>query len=152
MSADLLLVLPVLVPLAGLMGRATESLAVTLGTGLGGLLNATFGNAAELIIALFALSKGPQMYPLVKEWLEGSGSQAEVRDRHSLSKSVFSYWLKKYRSGDGGQGPVGGFAALTVRPAAVHAAGVEVVFPNGVVVRVGAGTGPAFIQELAGLC
>jgi Ca2+:H+ antiporter len=60
------------VPLAGLMGRATESLAVTLGTGLGGLLNATFGNAAELIIALFALSKGPQMYPLVKASITGS--------------------------------------------------------------------------------
>jgi Ca2+:H+ antiporter len=61
-----------IVPLAGLMGRATESLAVTLGTGLGGLLNATFGNAAELIIALFALSKGPQMYPLVKASITGS--------------------------------------------------------------------------------
>src|SRR4051812_8487950 len=41
-----------IVPLAGLMGRATENLAETLGSGLGGLLNATFGNAAELIIAL----------------------------------------------------------------------------------------------------
>ena len=61
-----------IVPLAGLMGRATESLAVTLGAGLGGLLNATFGNAAELIIALFALSKGPQMYPLVKASITGS--------------------------------------------------------------------------------
>jgi Ca2+:H+ antiporter len=61
-----------IIPLAGLMGRATESLAVTLGTGLGGLLNATFGNAAELIIALIALSKGPQMYPLVKASITGS--------------------------------------------------------------------------------
>lgn len=48
-----------IVPLAGLMGRATESLAAKLGAGLGGLLNATFGNAAELIIALVALCKGP---------------------------------------------------------------------------------------------
>jgi len=61
-----------IVPLAGLMGRATESLAVTLGTGIGGLLNATFGNAAELIIALMALRKGPQMYPLVKASITGS--------------------------------------------------------------------------------
>ncbi len=60
------------VPLAGLMGRATESLAATLGTGIGGLLNATFGNAAELIIALVALSKGPEMYPLVKASITGS--------------------------------------------------------------------------------
>src|SRR6266446_5671474 len=53
------------VPLAGLMGRATENLAETLGAGVGGLLNATFGNAAELIIALMALAKGPHMYALV---------------------------------------------------------------------------------------
>ena len=47
-----------IIPLAGLMGQATEQLAERLGPGIGGLLNATFGNAAELIIALFALFKG----------------------------------------------------------------------------------------------
>ena len=47
-----------IIPLAGWMGHATEHLAERLGQGIGGLLNATFGNAAELIIALFALSKG----------------------------------------------------------------------------------------------
>ncbi len=61
-----------IIPLAGLMGRATENLAETLGAGIGGLLNATFGNAAELIIALIALSRGPQMYPLVKASITGS--------------------------------------------------------------------------------
>src|SRR5258708_7946011 len=61
-----------IVPLAGLMGRATENLAETLGAGVGGLLNATFGNAAELIIALMALAKGPHMYALVKASLTGS--------------------------------------------------------------------------------
>jgi Ca2+:H+ antiporter len=61
-----------IVPLAGLMGRATENLAETLGAGIGGLLNATFGNAAELIIGLIALSKGPAMYPLVKASITGS--------------------------------------------------------------------------------
>jgi Ca2+:H+ antiporter len=61
-----------IIPLAGLMGRATESLSESLNPALGGLLNATFGNAAELIIALFALAKGPEMYPLVKASLTGS--------------------------------------------------------------------------------
>ena len=61
-----------IIPLAGLMGRATENLAETLGAGIGGLLNATFGNAAELIIALIALSKGPAMYDLVKASITGS--------------------------------------------------------------------------------
>lgn len=60
------------IPLAGLMGRATESLAQALNPAIGGLLNATFGNAAELIIALFALARGPEMYPLVKASLTGS--------------------------------------------------------------------------------
>src|SRR3954453_5703523 len=61
-----------IVPLAGLMGRATENLAEHLGPTAGGLLNATFGNAAELIIALAALRRGPAMYPLVKASIPGS--------------------------------------------------------------------------------
>ncbi len=61
-----------IIPLAALMGHSTENLAATLGTGVGGLLNATFGNAAELIIAIVALTKGPQMYPLVKASITGS--------------------------------------------------------------------------------
>lgn len=59
-----------IVPLAGLMGRSTEMLAERVGAGLGGLLNATFGNAAELIIAAFALRAG--LYDLVKASLTGS--------------------------------------------------------------------------------
>lgn len=45
-----------IVPLAFVMGKATEELAAHLGPGAGGLLNATFGNATELIIAIFLLS------------------------------------------------------------------------------------------------
>ena len=59
-----------IIPLAGLMGRATEQLAHRLGPGIGGLLNATFGNAAELILALFALSRG--LDDVVKASLTGS--------------------------------------------------------------------------------
>ncbi len=47
-----------ILPLAGKMGHATDELAKRLGPSIGGLLNATFGNAAELIIALFALKAG----------------------------------------------------------------------------------------------
>ena len=43
------------IPTAALMGRATEEVASKSGPGIGGLLNVTFGNAPELIIALFAL-------------------------------------------------------------------------------------------------
>jgi Ca2+:H+ antiporter len=59
-----------IIPLAGWMGRATEALASRAGAGIGGLLNATFGNAAELIIALIALSKG--LTSVVKASLTGS--------------------------------------------------------------------------------
>jgi Ca2+:H+ antiporter len=59
-----------IVPLAGVMGRATEQIAARLGAGVGGLLNATFGNAAELIIAFVALQRG--LYDVVKASLTGS--------------------------------------------------------------------------------
>jgi len=59
-----------IVPLAGLIGEATEALACRLGPGLGGLMNATFGNAAELIIALFALQRG--LDSVVKASVTGS--------------------------------------------------------------------------------
>jgi Ca2+:H+ antiporter len=59
-----------LVPLAGLIGLGTEQLARRSGPGWGGFLNATFGNAAELIIALVALNKGH--VELVKASITGS--------------------------------------------------------------------------------
>jgi Ca2+:H+ antiporter len=59
-----------IIPLAAWMGRATEHLADRVGEGLGGLLNATFGNAAELIIAFAALRAG--YYDIVKASITGS--------------------------------------------------------------------------------
>src|SRR5438067_7888131 len=59
-----------IIPLAGWMGRATEVLSAHLGQGIGGFLNATFGNAAELIVALVALSKG--LTSVVKASITGS--------------------------------------------------------------------------------
>ena len=59
-----------IIPLAGLMGKGTEILADRFGPGIGGLLNATFGNAAELIIALFALHRG--LIGVVKASITGS--------------------------------------------------------------------------------
>jgi len=59
-----------IIPLAGWMGKATESLAERLGAGIGGLLNATFGNAAEMIIAFQGLRAG--LPDVVKASLTGS--------------------------------------------------------------------------------
>ncbi|VVC04076.1 Sodium/calcium exchanger protein [Candidatus Bilamarchaeum dharawalense] len=59
-----------ILPLAAKMGEATEELAKIYGGQIGGLLNATFGNAAELIIALLAINRG--LVDLVKASLAGS--------------------------------------------------------------------------------
>jgi Ca2+:H+ antiporter len=59
-----------IVPLAAWMGTATEEIAVVLGANLGGLLNATFGNATELIIGIVALNAG--LIDVVKASITGS--------------------------------------------------------------------------------
>lgn len=59
-----------ILPLAAWMGSATEELAVVVGPTLGGLLNATFGNATELIIAIVALNAG--LVDVVKASITGS--------------------------------------------------------------------------------
>ncbi|MGK7947074.1 MAG: calcium/proton exchanger [Microcystaceae cyanobacterium] len=59
-----------IIPLAAFMGTATEEIAVVVGPNLGGLLNATFGNATELILALVALNSG--LVDVVKATITGS--------------------------------------------------------------------------------
>ncbi len=59
-----------LVPLAAILGRATEEVAVYTGPKIGGLLNATLGNAAELIITIVALREG--LVTVVKASITGS--------------------------------------------------------------------------------
>ena len=58
------------IPTAALMGTATEEIAAKTGPGIGGLLNVTFGNAPELIIAFFALEAG--LHEVVKASIVGS--------------------------------------------------------------------------------
>jgi Ca2+:H+ antiporter len=59
-----------IIPLAAYMGTATEEIAVVVGPNLGGLLNATFGNATELILAFIALKEG--LVNVVKATITGS--------------------------------------------------------------------------------
>lgn len=59
-----------IIPLAGVMGEATEEISVYSGPRIGGFLNATFGNATELIIAFFALKAG--LFDVVKASIAGS--------------------------------------------------------------------------------
>jgi len=93
-----------IIPLAASLGNATEQLSCRLGEMLGGLLNATMGNATELIIAFFALHEGHQA--VVKAslsgsiignvllvlgtsvWVGGIGREKQTFDRRSVSASV----------------------------------------------------------------
>jgi len=71
-NATVLFILSALavIPLAGLIGDGTENLAMHTGPKMGGLINATLGNAAELIITLLAINKG--LLELVKASITGS--------------------------------------------------------------------------------
>lgn len=71
-SPTLMFVLSALsiIPLAGLMGEATEEISFYSGPRMGGFLNATFGNATELIISFFALKAG--LFEVVKASIAGS--------------------------------------------------------------------------------
>ncbi|GCE24374.1 calcium/proton exchanger [Dictyobacter kobayashii] len=97
-----------LIPLAGLIGISTEALAERMGHRIGGLLNATFGNAAEIIIGLVALSAGlPQ---IVRASLAGSiiGNTLLV-----LGMSMFfGGW--KYREQQFSSRATGQYAAMLV--------------------------------------
>lgn len=61
-----------IIPLAALLSYATEEISLRIGEVLGGLLNATFGNAVELIVAILALVKGPSYVIIVQTSLIGS--------------------------------------------------------------------------------
>jgi Ca2+:H+ antiporter len=69
-TTDFVLAAASLIPLAWLIGEATEHAAHHTGPGVGGFLNATFGNAPELIIALFAVADG--LFEVVRGSLTGS--------------------------------------------------------------------------------
>jgi Ca2+:H+ antiporter len=93
-----------IIPLAASLGKATEDLSSKMGEKLGGLLNATMGNATELIIAFFALREGHQA--VVKAslsgsiignvllvlgmsvWVGGVGRERQTFDRRAVSASV----------------------------------------------------------------
>ena len=72
-TVDFVLAAAALIPLAWLIGEATEHAAEHTGPGIGGFLNATFGNAPELIIALFAVNA--MEFEVVRGSLTGLGGR-----------------------------------------------------------------------------
>jgi len=110
-----------IVPLAGRLGDATEQLAYHTGDAIGGLLNATFGNAAELIIAIMALRQG--LYPVVKASLTGSiiGNTLLVFGAAALAGGLRHKQQKFSRTGACSQATLLTLAAIgLIVPAAFH--------------------------------
>lgn len=110
-----------IVPLAGWLGHATEHLAEKTGEGVGGLLNATFGNAAEMIIAIMAMRRG--LYDVVKASLTGSiiGNVLLVLGAAILAGGVKCSTQKFSASGARVQSTMLSLAAIAlILPAAFH--------------------------------
>lgn len=120
-----------ILPLAGWMSHATEKLAEKTGEGVGGLLNATFGNAAELIIALAALRAG--LHDVVKASIAGSiiGNILLVLGASMLAGGLRHAEQQYNISGARSQATLLTLAAIAlVLPAAYHK-GVSNAFPEG---------------------
>ncbi|HZS77896.1 MAG TPA: calcium/proton exchanger [Ktedonobacteraceae bacterium] len=91
-----------LIPLAGLIGRATEDLEYYVGPIAGGLLNATFGNAPEIIIGIFALQNG--LISVVKASITGSiTSNALLVLGSSLAVGGWRWGKQYFNARDAGQ-------------------------------------------------
>ncbi len=122
------------IPPAGLMGRATEELADRSGPGIGGLLNVTFGNAPELIIAIFALAGG--LHEVVKASLVGSilGNLLLV-----LGASMLAGGVRRERQAFNG-------AAATAQSSALMLAAFAVTLPAVYVLAHGESLPPAGAQ------
>ena len=113
-----------IVPLASWMGHATEQLALRMGEGVGGLLNATFGNAAELIIAFAALRAG--LHDVVKASIVGSiiGNILLVLGAAMLAGGIRHREQRYNVAGARSQATLLMLAAIAlILPAAVRAAG-----------------------------
>jgi Ca2+:H+ antiporter len=120
-----------IVPLAGQLGKATEQLAHHTGDAVGGLLNATFGNAAELIIAVMALREG--LYSVVKASLTGSiiGNILLVLGAAALAGGTRHKRQQFNRTGACAQATLLTLAAIgLIAPAAFHHLGGSAARPR----------------------
>ncbi len=117
-----------LIPLAGLIGRATEDLEYYVGPIAGGLLNATFGNAPEIIIGIFALQQG--LISVVKASITGSIiSNALLVLGSSLALGGWRWGKQYYNARDAGQ--YSAMMVLAVAGLLIPATGSLVIHDSG---------------------
>jgi Ca2+:H+ antiporter len=138
-SPTVLFVLSVLaiVPLAGLLSHATESVAARTGDTVGGLLNATLGNLTELVIALAALRAGE--YVLVKSSIAGS---IVTNTLFVLGASFLvgglKYHVQEYNR-----------AGARLQASLLFLATIALLIPSGVGRAEATGADPQFVQTLS---
>lgn len=88
------------------------------------------------------------MYPLVEKWESSRQSKASFCDAHGLSVDAFRYWYKKYKAEQGDA--TGSFVAMEVCDQAVPnpLGGIEVKYPNGVIIQLKEAVGPQYLSQL----
>ena len=123
-----------ILPLAAWLGRATEQLADRSGEGVGGLLNATFGNAAELIISLAALRAG--LHDVVKATIVGSivGNILLVLGAAMLAGGMRHQEQHFNESAARAQATMMTLAAIALVTPAAYSALVGELYPGGAIV------------------
>jgi Ca2+:H+ antiporter len=124
-----------IIPLAKILGTATEELALRVGSGIGGLLNATFGNATELIIAYFALQQG--LYEVVKASITGS----------ILGNVLFVLGLSMYLGGLGREKQLFNRTAAGVSASQLTLGTIGLLIPAAFVLTSPAGSGTDALRE-----
>jgi len=89
-----------------------------------------------------------QMYPLVEKWESSSQSKVSFCDAHGLSVDAFRYWYKKYKAEQ--VEATGSFVAMEVyeQTAPDPVGGIEVKYPNGVVIQLNEPVGPQYLSQL----
>lgn len=93
-----------------------------------------------------------EMYPLVEQWQQSNLTQKEFSAQHQITPHAFGYWVNKYRKEHeqkkASTPTSGSFIALTAQTTA----GVEVVFPTGVMIRFSHEVPVSYLSQLLSAC
>lgn len=92
-----------------------------------------------------------EMYPLVEQWQQTDLTQKEFSAQHQITPHAFGYWVNKYRKEHeqkNTSASSGSFIALTAQTTA----GVEVIFPTGVMIRFSHEVPVSYLKQLLSAC
>ena len=96
-----------------------------------------------------------EMYPIVEDWQASGLTQKEYSRRHGMPKHILPYWAARYRQEKNGEDekPVGFAPIKFATPVgATPERNVEIVLPNGIVVRLPDRVSPSYLQQVLRIC